>query len=94
MPQRQAAIKRLRVDKKRHQRNLQIKSGLKKSIKKFQELLTNQKLEEAKTAIRALISKIDKVTSKGILKKNTASRKKSQLMKRLAVLSKKPSGKV
>ena len=92
MPHRKAAIKRLRVDKKRHERNLRIRIDLKKRIKKFQALIAGQKLPEAKEALIGLISKLDKAVSKKILHKNAVSHKKSQLMKILSSISKKPVG--
>ncbi len=83
MPQRKTALKKLRVDKKRHLRNLIIKTDLKKGIKKFQALLSSKKLQEAKSALIEIISKLDKAAKKNILHKNTARRKISRLSKRL-----------
>ena len=93
MPQRKAAIKRLRADKTRHLHNLRIKIDLKKTLKKFRALLVSQKYPEAQDALKGLISKLDKAQAKGIIHKNTVARKKSQLMLRLKILSKKPAGK-
>lgn len=83
MPQRKAAVKRLRVDKKRRLRNLKIQRDLKKTLKKLQSLLAAKNTEEAKKALQETISKLDKAASKGIISKNTASRKKSRLTIRL-----------
>ncbi|MDD5005083.1 MAG: 30S ribosomal protein S20 [Candidatus Omnitrophica bacterium] len=79
MPQRKCAAKRLRVDKKRRLRNIRIKEDLKKSLKKLQSLLAAKNIEEVKKALKEAISKLDKAVSKGLLSKNTASRKKSRL---------------
>lgn len=83
MPQRKCAQKRLRVDKKRRLRNIRFKVGLKSLLKKFQSLLSVKNIEESKKALRELISKLDRASGKGIISKNTASRKKSRLTIRL-----------
>jgi small subunit ribosomal protein S20 len=83
MPQRRNAIKRLRQDKKRHAHNLKLKSELKKAVKKFHSLLSEKNLEEAKQFFKQLTSKLDKAIFKKIIHKNTASRIKSRLHKRL-----------
>lgn len=88
MPHKRSAFKELRKSKKRHVRNISIKSELKTSIKKFEGLLTDKKIDEAKTYLKKLVSDIDKAVSKGMLHKNSASRKNSRLTKRLASLSK------
>lgn len=88
MPHKRSAYKELRKAKKRHVRNISIKSELKTSIKKFESLLTDKKIDEAKTYLKKLASDIDKAVSKGMLHKNSASRKNSRLTKRLASLSK------
>ena len=47
-----------------------------------------KKADEAKTALRAFLSKLDKAASKGIVHRNAASRKSSRLEKRISGLSK------
>ena len=79
MPQRKAALKRLHADKKRRLRNIKVRGDLKKTLKKFQSLLAAKSIQEAKKALIEIISKLDKAVSKGIIKKNTANRKKSRL---------------
>jgi len=83
MPQRKCAAKRLRADKKRRLRNIRVIGDLKKSLKKFQSLLAAKNTTEAKKSLLEIISKLDKAASKGIIKKNTADRKKSRLSLRL-----------
>ncbi len=84
MPQRKTALKRLRVDKKKHLHNLKIKIELKKITKKFLSLVSAKKLEEAKENFKQVVVKLDKAVSRGIVHKNTAARKKSRFSKRLA----------
>jgi small subunit ribosomal protein S20 len=87
MPHRRTALKSLRKDKKRHQRNLRIKRDLKKAIKKFQSCLSTKNISEAKTLLSEVFSKLDKAAKKGIIKKNTASRKKSRLNRALSKIA-------
>ena len=83
MPILHAAYKSMKVAKKRTARNQSIKSHLKTETKKFIELLASKKLDEARKQLKILISELDKASSKGVIHKNTASRKKSRLMKKL-----------
>ncbi len=87
MPIKKAGFKVVRQIKRRRIRNLKITSDLKTKIKKFETLITEKNKEEAISTFSKLISKIDKAKSKGILRKNTASRKKSRLAKKLARLT-------
>ena len=88
MPILHASYKDIKKTAKRTLRNKTLKSELKTEVKKFADLLSSNKTEEAKKAISALISKIDRARTKGVIHKNTASRKKSRLMKKLASLGK------
>ncbi len=87
MPVRKSAIKSVKQGKQRRLRNLRIISDLKTRAAKFKAFLAEKKKEEAKSALTDLISRIDKAKSKGMIRKNTASRKKSRLTKKLAQLT-------
>lgn len=84
MPKRRAAVKRLRVDKKRHLRNLKIKNEIKKTLKKFQNLIITKNINEAKAVLGKVFSLLDKAAKKKIIHPNTASRKKSRLARRIS----------
>ncbi len=84
MPKRKAAVKRLRVDKKRHLKNLKIKTEIKKALKKFQSLVIAKNINEAKTVLGKVFSLLDKAAKKKIIHPNTASRKKSRLARRIS----------
>jgi small subunit ribosomal protein S20 len=84
MPKRRAAVKRLRVDKKRHQRNLIIKREIKKALKKFQALFIAKNLTEAKASLGTIYSLLDKAAKKKIMHPNTANRKKSRLASKVS----------
>ena len=88
MPIKRSAYKELRKTKLRHFKNVSTVTELKTLTKKFQKLTEAKKSDEAKKALNTLVSKIDSAASKGIIKRNTASRKISRLMKKLARMSK------
>ncbi|MFH0935383.1 MAG: 30S ribosomal protein S20 [Candidatus Omnitrophota bacterium] len=83
MPRRKTSLKRNRADRKKHLHNVKIKQRLKKTIKKFQALLSAKKVDEAKAAIKEVFSQLDKAAKKKIIHLNTADRKKSRLSRRL-----------
>ncbi|MDD5044017.1 MAG: 30S ribosomal protein S20 [Candidatus Omnitrophica bacterium] len=80
---RRASIKKRRQDKKRHLHNIVVRNELKKAIKKFQALVAEKNVTEAKTLIQQVFSKLDKAAKKGIIHKRHADRKKSRLAKQL-----------
>ena len=83
MPRRKTSLKKKRADKKKHLRNLKIKQQLKKTIKKFQALLSVKNVSEAKVLLGKVFSQLDKAAKKNIIHPGTSDRKKSRLMKRL-----------
>ena len=84
MPIKKAAFKELRKSRKKHFANISVKSELKTLAKNFESLITAKKPDEAKKTLAELVSKIDKAASKGVIKKNSASRRISRLMKKLS----------
>lgn len=83
MPRRKTSLKRKRADKKRRLRNLKIKKELKKTIKKFQALISAKNIDEAKTFIQKVFSQLDKAAKKRIIHPQTANRRKSRLARKL-----------
>ncbi|MBM3244690.1 MAG: 30S ribosomal protein S20 [Candidatus Omnitrophica bacterium] len=79
MPRRRTSIKKTRVDRKKHLRNIRVKLGLKKTLKKFQALVAAKKAGEAKEFLKKVFSELDKAAKKKIIHPNTAKRKKSRL---------------
>jgi small subunit ribosomal protein S20 len=77
----------MRADKKRRQINLRVASELKTLTKKAETLLAGKKTAEAKKAVNLLMSKLDKAVKKHVIHKNTASRKKSRMLKQLHKIS-------
>lgn len=83
MPVKRSAYKELRKAKLRHFKNISTRTELRTLAKKFEKLISEKKVDEAKKSLTALISKIDRAAAKGIIKRNTASRKISRFMKKL-----------
>ncbi|PIP68604.1 MAG: 30S ribosomal protein S20 [Candidatus Omnitrophica bacterium CG_4_9_14_0_2_um_filter_42_8] len=83
MPILHASYKDIKQSAKRGLRNQSVKSELKTETKKFLDLISSKKTDEAKKQLTYLITQLDKAQSKGIVHKNTASRKISRLMKKI-----------
>ena len=77
-------IKRERQDKKRHKSNVAKISHMKTAIKR---VLESNNESEAEGLYKNAVKTIDKMVSKGHLKKNTAARRKSQITRHYNSLS-------
>ncbi len=86
MPQIKSAIKRVKTSEKSHLRNVSYKSKIKSNIKKFDLALSEKNKEEIIKYFKDAVSILDKSVNKGILPKNTASRQKANLTKKLNTL--------
>ena len=60
------------------------KTALKTAIKRFDEAVETKNTAEAKTLFNDAVKKLDRSVKQGILHKNNAARKKSQLALKLA----------
>ena len=78
-------IKRERQDKKRRASNIAQMSKLKTAIKKVTSATDHEKAE---VDYRVAVKQIDKAASKGLIKKNTAARRKSRITRHLSSLTK------
>ncbi|MDZ7681697.1 MAG: 30S ribosomal protein S20 [Fodinibius sp.] len=76
MPRHQSAIKRVRQNEKRRQRNQSQRSKMKTLISKAME--TTDK-EEAEKAFKEASSYLDKMAAKDLVHENFAARKKSKI---------------
>ena len=83
MPNIKSAIKRVSVIEKKTLRNNMVKSEYKTAIKRFEEALANNNVEEATKLFSVATKKIDQACTKGVIVNNTAARKKSNLAKKL-----------
>ena len=83
MPNIKSAKKRVKIIEKKTLRNSMIKSAYKTYIKSFEEAIEAGNTEEAKALFVNATKKIDQACSNGVIVKNTAARKKSNLAKKL-----------
>ena len=77
----------MRADAKRCQRNLMVKSELKTLTRKLLSQIQEGKGEAVQTYQR-LSKRLDQAAQRNIMHRNTASRKKSRLGRRLTKLTK------
>ncbi len=89
MPIIKSAKKALRQSIARTAHNKTYTLKVKKLLKEARALVSQQKIAEAKKMIPTIYKALDKAAKEGVIKKNTASRKKS----RLALLLNKPTTK-
>jgi len=80
MPNHKSAIKRLRTNELRRQRNVSVKSRIHTMSKNAAEAI-EQGAETAPELVRETVAAIDRAASKGVIHANTAARKKSNLMR-------------
>jgi len=81
MPITKSAKKALRQNQKRRAKNLVYKKKMKNLIKEVRSLVSEKKIEEAKKLLPQIYKALDKSAKVGVIKKNTASRKKSRITK-------------
>ena len=87
MPNIKSAIKRVNVIEKKTLRNNMIKSGYKSAVKKFEQAVEAGNKEEATKLLALATKKVDQACTKGIIVKNTAARKKSNMAKKLNAMT-------
>lgn len=79
MPITKSAKKALRGSARKRAYNLERKTVLKQTMKKITKLVATKKTDEARKLLPEAQKIIDKAEKTGILKKNTAARKKSRI---------------
>lgn len=87
MPNIKSAIKRVNVIEKKTLRNNMIKSGYKSAVKKFEQAVEAGNKEEATKLLSVATKKVDQACTKGVIVKNTAARKKSNMAKKLNAMA-------
>ena len=83
MPISKSAIKRMRTDKKKHERNIMIKSRLKTLFKAYTHTLAERDIEKARVEAKTLYKEYSKAASKNVIPKPTANRKKGRISRAL-----------
>lgn len=79
MPNTKSAAKAMRQTKRRHANNVRTKDKFKTAVKEVKQAIAATTKDEATKALKAAMSALDKAAKKGVIHKNTASRKKSRL---------------
>ncbi|MEG1501663.1 MAG: 30S ribosomal protein S20 [Clostridiales bacterium] len=79
MPNIKSSKKRVLIAESRRMKNAADKSFLKTQLKKFDQAIENGDKEVAQAQLIASVKVLDKTASKGVIHKNMASRKKSNL---------------
>ncbi len=88
MPSHKSAIKRNRQTIKRTARNRMIRSEVRTSTKKINDVLAGNEDGDVTAMLKATTKVLNKAATKGVLKKKTASRRISRLAKRAHKASK------
>lgn len=91
MPIIKSAKKRVKVARKASILNSKIKRAIREAQKNLRSSVSNNKKDAALEHSRSVQSSIDKAVKKGIVSKNKAARKKSQLAAELKKLGAKPT---
>jgi len=79
-----SALKANRQNIKRREHNRALRARLRTGLKGIRKSLAVKDVPGAKTALRSLQSLVDKMATKGIIHKNTASRYKSRLAAKIS----------
>lgn len=87
MPRTASAARRVRSSARRAARNRSVKSRLKTLEKHYRQILAEKRKEDATSALRTVISALDKAAKTGVIHRGTADRKKSRLASKLAALA-------
>ena len=81
MPNIKSAIKRVNTIKTKTEENAMIKTAYKTAIKNFNTVVEAGNKELADEKFKIATNAVDKAANKGVIKANTASRKKASLAK-------------
>lgn len=84
MPNIKSAKKRVKVIEKKTLINQMHKTALKTAVKKFEAAVEANDKENINALYNAAVKKLDQGANRGIIHKNAAARKKSQLALKLA----------
>lgn len=82
-----SALKANRQNIKRREANRAQRSRLRTALKAIRASLDAKDLDGVQTAVRATVSLVDKMATKGIIHRNTAGRYKSRLAARVVAAS-------
>jgi len=78
-----SAKQRIRQNAKHRARNRARKNQIRLAVRAFDETIRSGDAGQSADALKAAIKKVDQIAAKGTIHKNTASRKKSKLQKKM-----------
>lgn len=87
MPNLKSAKKRMRQNEVRREGNLQVRTRVKSARRAMREALTAGDAEQGAVALKVYHSVLDKAVKRGVLKKNTAIRRKTNATNQLRKLA-------
>jgi small subunit ribosomal protein S20 len=79
-----SALKAHRQNVVHRERNRQLRSKLRGSLRSIRALIDNDEFGKAKIELKGTISLIDRMVTKGVIHKNAAARYKSRLQTRVS----------
>ncbi len=87
MPNIKSAKKRAVQNEKKRIRNNERKSAIKTAIKKVMAAIEGKDIDVAQALLKDVQAKLSRAKSKGVIHKNTASRKISRLAKKVSAVA-------
>ncbi|MET3617268.1 small subunit ribosomal protein S20 [Peptoniphilus olsenii] len=78
-----SAIKRIDVARRNTERNKPVKTEMKNAIKKFNQAIDQDRIDDAKELLIVADKKLKRAATKNVIHKKQASRKISRLAKKL-----------
>jgi small subunit ribosomal protein S20 len=88
MPIIKSAKKALRGSKRKHVFNLRKTKAMNETMKEVKKLISGKNKKEAEKLLPKVYQVIDKAAKRGVIKKNTAARKKSRIVKTIQKIAK------
>jgi small subunit ribosomal protein S20 len=91
MPITSSAKRAVRVAERKRVYNLRRSNAMKDLVKEVRKLIQEGKIKDAEAKLPSVYQAIDKAAKRGVIKKNTAARKKSRIVALLRSFEKKNS---
>ncbi|KGX83725.1 30S ribosomal protein S20 [Pontibacillus marinus] len=87
MPNIKSAKKRVVTQNASRAQNQSFKADMRSAVKRVENLVSENKKQEAEEALKSAAQKIDKAVGKGLIHKNNGNRKKARLSKKVQELT-------
>lgn len=86
MPTHRSAVKRMKQDEKRRQRNVAVRSRLRTFLKRTRAAIAAKDQAQIEELLPKTVSYLDDAVSQGVIHWRNAARKKSRIMKQAAAV--------